>query len=118
VRFLANENVPLAAVKLLREHGHDVAAIAEEAIGVDDRTVLESAARDHRIILTFDRDYGKLLFRHRLPSPLGLIYFRFDPSKPLEPAEHLLLLLAVADLSLEGKFTVVERGRIRQRPIV
>jgi predicted nuclease of predicted toxin-antitoxin system len=118
VRFLANENIPLAAVRLLRERGDDVAAIAEEAAGVDDRTVLEWAARDQRIILTFDRDYGELLFRRRLPPPIGLIYFRFDPSTPLEPAEHVLLLLAVADLSLEEKFTVVERGRIRQRPMV
>jgi Domain of unknown function (DUF5615) len=90
VRFTGNENIPLAAVKLLRERAHDVAAIAEEAAGVDDGTVLERAARDQRIIPTFDRDYGELLFRRGLPPRLGLIYFRLDPSTPLAPTEHVL----------------------------
>jgi len=52
------------------------------------------------VILTFDRDYGELIYRHRLPVPPGVVYFRYDPLSPEEPAEHLLTLLAVVDLLL------------------
>ena len=67
--------------------------------------------------LTFDRDYGDLIFKFMLSIPKGVIYFRFRPSTPEEPAEYILRLLAMSSLSLDGKFTVAERDRVRQRPL-
>jgi predicted nuclease of predicted toxin-antitoxin system len=115
MRFLANENFPLASVVYLREAGHDVAAIVQESPGLRDPEVLERAAVEARIVLTFDRDYGELIYRRRLPVPTGVVYFRYDPLSPEEPAEHLFRLLVIIDLM--NKYTVVERDRIRQRPL-
>jgi predicted nuclease of predicted toxin-antitoxin system len=115
MRFLANENFPLASVFQLRKAAHDVAAIVQESPGAKDRKIMERAAAEGRIILTFDRDYGELIYRLRLPVPLGVVYFRYDPLTPDEPALHLLRLLTVIDLVRQ--FTVVERQRIRQRPL-
>lgn len=117
MRFLANENFPLASVRRLRQFGHDVAAVIEETPGARDHEVLTRATHEDRIVLTFDRDYGELIFRLMLPAPAGVTYFRYDPLRPEEPGEHLLQLLTVRDLSLEGKFTVIERGHMRQRPL-
>lgn len=117
MRFLANENVPLVSVRLLRTSGHDVAAIAEDSPGAKDSEVLARANREQRIVLTFDRDYGELIYRLGLPSPAGIVYFRFDPSTPDEPAEHLLRMLRLSDLSLDSKFTVAGRDQVRQRPL-
>ncbi|MBI3360914.1 MAG: DUF5615 family PIN-like protein [Chloroflexi bacterium] len=117
MRLLANENFPLASVRQLRDAGHDVAAVIEDSPGDKDPEVLARAAREDRIVLTFDRDYGELVYRIGSPAPAGVIFFRFDPLTPEEPAERLLALLAVPDLSLEKKFTVAERGRVRQRPL-
>ncbi len=36
--------------------------------------VLARAVDEQRIILTFDRDYGELIYRFRLPPPKGVIY--------------------------------------------
>ncbi len=71
------------------------------------------------MILTFDRDYGELLYAGTsgMPSLAGVVYFRFDPSPPEEPAVYLLALLEEPDWSAPGKFTVVERDRVRQRPL-
>jgi predicted nuclease of predicted toxin-antitoxin system len=115
MRFLANENFPLASVGQLRAAGQDVVAVIQETPGARDPEVLQRAAAEARVILTFDRDYGELIYRRQLPVPPGVIYFRFDPLSPEEPAEHLLRLLAIADLL--HKYTVVERDRIRQRPL-
>jgi predicted nuclease of predicted toxin-antitoxin system len=113
MRFLANENFPLAGIILLRTVGQDVVAVIQETPGARDSEILQRAAADARVILTFDRDYGELIYRRRLPVPPGVVYFRYDPLTPEEPAEHLLRLLAVVDL--QHKYTVVERDRIRQR---
>ena len=82
-----------------------------------DEQVLLLAEREDRVLLTFDRDHGRLLYRSGASVPEGVIYFRFDPAYPEEPAEHVLTLLGRADVSILGMLTVVERDRVRQRPL-
>ncbi|MCZ2128491.1 MAG: DUF5615 family PIN-like protein [Anaerolineales bacterium] len=117
MRFLANENFPLSSVRLLREAGIAVVAVAEEMAGAKDEAVLSRAVSDNLIVLTFDRDYGDLIFKLKLPVPLGVVYLRFDPNSPREPFERVVELLQIEGLILEGKFTVADRQRIRQRPL-
>lgn len=117
MRFLANENFPPPSVRRLREAGHNVAAIVRDSPGAADTDLLARAAREGRIILRFDRDYGELIYRLGLPAPPGVIYFRLDPLVPEEPAERLLPLLAVPAPALAGNFTILERGRIRRRSL-
>lgn len=117
MQFLANENFPLTSVRRLRESGYDVVYIREDSPGVEDEVVLTRAAREDRIILTFDRDYGELIYRLEMPSPRAIIYFRYQPFTPEEPAEHLLQLLNEKSSSFVGQFTVLEREQLRQRPL-
>ena len=63
MKFLANENVPTVSVAMLRKTGHDVLHVAEECPGERDTDILELARRQKRIVITFDRDYGDLVFR-------------------------------------------------------
>ncbi len=115
--YLADENYPIASVRLLRAAGLDVAAVIEGSPGATDIAILQRAEREQRLILTLDRDYGELLFRHRLGHPRGVIYFRYDPATPEEPGQHLLQLIAIPNLQLTAKFTVIDRERIRQRAL-
>jgi predicted nuclease of predicted toxin-antitoxin system len=80
MRLLANENVPLDAVTALRENGHDVAWIREDARGSNDEQVLTRAQKEERILLTFDKDFGELAFRSKLPASSGVILFRISTS--------------------------------------
>ena len=115
MRFIADENFPLPSVRRLAEAGHDVSAVIRDTPGAPDDDILARAAQQGRIVLTFDRDFGELIFRRNLPSPPGVVYFRFDPLTPEQPADYLLHLLATDELPLEGRFTVVEIGQVRQR---
>ena len=117
MRFLANENFPLPSVRLLRQAGYDVASVTEDSPGIEDTEVLTRAAIEQRVILTFDRDYGELIYRLKLPSPTGVIYLRFRPHTPEEPATLLLNLLEIEGLQFDERFTVLERDQIRQRPL-
>jgi len=113
--FLANENFPLKSMRILRLEGHDVRAVIEDMPGSRDSEVLERAFREKRVLLTFDRDYGELIFRRRMPAPSGVVYFRFDPLTPEEPAEQIIRLIDLPGIILEGRFTMFERKRVRQR---
>ena len=117
MRFLANENIPVNSITCLRAAGYDVKAIIEKRQGASDSDVLKLAYIERRVILTFDRDYGELIFKHKSTPPMGLIYFRFTPLTPEEPAELLLRLLLAKQINFLRKFTVIETEKIRQRPL-
>jgi predicted nuclease of predicted toxin-antitoxin system len=116
MRFVANENIPISSVRQIRAAGHEVLAVTESAPSITDADVLSWATQEAAIVLTFDRDYGELIYRHHAPAPAGIIYFRFQPITPDEPAVQLLDLLVSVE-TLEGMFTVVERSQVRQRPL-
>jgi hypothetical protein len=65
MRLLLDEHVSARKIGgCLRDAGHDVRAIAEEAalVGLDDPDVLALAARDDRILVSFShRDFAPLL---------------------------------------------------------
>lgn len=117
IRLLLNENIPLASAKLLREAGFDVVSILEDSPGISDRKIMERANQEGRIVVTFDRDYGELIYRRHLPAPSGVLYLRFTPLAPEEPAEYVLCLLKDKNISLASRFTVADRAQIRQRPL-
>lgn len=117
MKFLADENFPLPSIHLLAEAGHDIIAVIEDSSGAADIAVLERASREARILLTFDRDYGQLLYQQGAATPAGLVYYRFVPSSPEEPAQYLLSSLEQIELSLHNMLTVAERDRVRQRPL-
>lgn len=77
--FLANENFPLAGISLFREANYDVAAVIEETPGAKVDEILTRANCEKRKIVTFDRDFGELLYKWKMPAPVGVIYFRLHP---------------------------------------
>lgn len=117
MRFLANENFPGVSIRILRLEGHEVIAASEEMAGSIDDDVLAYARISRSILLTFDRDYGELIYRRRLPPPAGILYLRFDPAYPEEPALFLLQLMQESSIGLEGQFTTATREVIRQRAL-
>jgi len=116
-RFLADENYPLPAVIKLRSLNYDISAVIQTKPGSSDIEVLDWAQRENRILLTFDRDFGELIFKKKYSAPAGVILFRFSPSFPLEPAERLLEILNNTQIHIQGNFTVVTRDFIRQRKL-
>jgi predicted nuclease of predicted toxin-antitoxin system len=73
--FLANENFPRPSTVWLREAGIIVRSIQEDFPSISDKQVLQKAINDSLIILTFDRDYGELIFRHQTKNPPAVIFF-------------------------------------------
>ena len=64
MRFLLDMNLPLAMAARLRADGHDAIHVSDTGYGnLSDREIFERAAADHRIVVTFDLDFGKSLGR-------------------------------------------------------
>jgi predicted nuclease of predicted toxin-antitoxin system len=117
MKFLANENFPYPSIKVLRDNGLEVYSIGEESSGISDEVVLKRAVLEDLIILTFDRDYGELLFKYRLDPPPAIVYFRNKGKVPSDAATMLLEILQNQDLVIQDMFTVISEDGIRQRKL-
>lgn len=116
MRFLANENFPGAAVTALAAAGHDVVWVRIAAPGTTDPDVLAWAAREERILLTFDKDFGELAKRSPLPRTCGVVLLRMPMPRPGDVGRRLADLIAARD-DWAGCFSVIEPGRVRMRPL-
>jgi len=114
--FLANENVPAPLVRLLRDQGLVVHAVGELMSSASDRSVLQHAHVNGLWLLTFDRDYGELVFAREAPPPPAIVYLRQGPQPMASFVATVLTLLADAEL-LKGHLVVVDGRRVRRRPL-
>lgn len=114
--LLADENISGVTVRLLRESGFDVLSISESRPSLRDPDVLDLACRQQRWLLTFDRDYGDLVFNRRLTAPPGIVYLRFIPRSPEEAFERIRQ--ALERYGANHAFVVIgRRAGMRVRPL-
>jgi len=115
MRFLANENFPFPSIKMLRQAGYVISSVSELYSGIPDTDVISKAKHEGLIILTFDKDYGEIIYKHGLNNPPAVIFFRFKGENPEAAGNLLLDLLIKGEMEFERKFTVIEKENIRQR---
>jgi hypothetical protein len=81
MRFLADENIPLRTVEVLRKQGHDVLWARTDCPGIKDRALLDRAEADGRLILTLDKDFWQLTLQRPNISVATLRWHRDDRSR-------------------------------------
>lgn len=116
-KFLANENISRASVELLRENGLDVSWVSDSIPSVNDEAVLDAARKENRIVITYDSDYGEMIYGRKLARPLGVIYLRLRSNDEAEPAEILLKYLKTDAGFFENRFSVVTENGIRYKTL-
>jgi len=110
--LLADENFPSPVVEGIAAAGHDVLSVARFAPGLNDRGVLALAREQQRGLLTFDADFGELVFLHGLAPPPAILYFRLWPIVLADVLQAALRALAQVP---EGSLAVVTRDGVRWR---
>jgi predicted nuclease of predicted toxin-antitoxin system len=81
---------------------------------VDD---LKMAADDGRVVVTSDKDFGELVFVHRLAYP-GVILIRIALADESDRVSYLRSVWPAVMSRLPGFFVTVSVGSVRARPIV
>lgn len=62
MKFLIDRCAGHRLAEWLRQQGHDVLELRERGPDPGDRTLLEWAAADERVLVTMDKDFGEFLF--------------------------------------------------------
>ena len=112
MRFLVDECTGPALARWLRECGHDVSSVYEEARGLDDTRVLEKAVAEDRVLITNDKDFGEMIFHAGKPHR-GVVLLRLEDERSANKIAVLKRLLVHHADCLEDNFTVATESTVR-----
>jgi predicted nuclease of predicted toxin-antitoxin system len=79
--------------------------------------VIQIAISELRTIITYESDYGELIFKSGYKPKAGVIFLRNQPSEPLETFKIIQKLISNPNISFEEALTVVNSNSIRQKKL-
>lgn len=111
MRFLTDENIPTLIVDMLQRAGHDVVRDGDVRRAAPDTRVLKTAVDDDRVLITFDADFGRMIFAEGYRAPRGVIYLRSPPPSIAIAGERILAVIDAETPAIDGYFVSIERKR-------
>jgi predicted nuclease of predicted toxin-antitoxin system len=112
MKFLVDECTGPAVAHWLKQQGHDVFSVFDQARGIDDDKVIEIARIEERILITNDRGFGEKVYRERR-SHHGVVFLRLANERSMNKIRVLEQLLEQHSHIITGRFVVVTETRIR-----
>ena len=116
IKFLADESCDFIVVRTMRSAEYDGLSVAESFPSASDQQVLRHAAKEKRILLTEDKDFGEWVFAHG-ENVSSVILIRFPANARRQLGEEIKVLVDIHGLQLMRNFVVLEPGRARIRKI-
>ena len=111
--FLLDENVDLRLLPFFASE-YDVKSLVQDYTwGLPDEDVLALAVQEKRIIITNDKDFGELIFRHHLPH-CGILLFRLK-DESLENVQNRLRHVLTHYKNQLHHFLVITQKSVRIR---
>ena len=112
MRFLVDECTGPVVAQWLREAGHDVFSVYEQARGLKDEAVIQKAYKESRILITNDKDFGFKVDREKYLHK-GIIFMRLQNEMSKNKISILDNLLKNYADRLPNEFVVVTEEKIR-----
>lgn len=107
--FLTDENIHPELIKFLRDKSFRIKDVREEKlIGTSDLSLMNLSFKENRVIITQDRDFGKLVYTKNSDF-IGIIYLRpghIFPEFHIKTFEHLIN----SNIKLETPFILVSEN--------
>ena len=114
LRLLVDTSLGLSLEDCVRNSGHDATFVRDIDPRLPDSAILELAVREHRMVVTMDKDFGELIYRagrgHR-----GVLLLRMEDQSAAVSASIVARILEDYSEMLENNFAVYQGGRLRIR---
>lgn len=112
MRFLVDESAGPGLAASLREQGHEVLSIYNEARGLQDNQVIQWAYEGNWVLITSDKDFGQLVYRERRPHK-GVVLLRLENQRREYRVQAVRRLLERYGNRIPGSFVVVTEQKVR-----
>jgi len=115
---VADENIPMFAIRGLRARGCDVVSIVEEARGCSDEIVLDISIKHKAVLVSFDKEFGSRVYRGIPGTLCGFVLLRIPPKSPEHILRMLEWLIFESGIELKGNYIIADESKIRSFPMV
>jgi predicted nuclease of predicted toxin-antitoxin system len=105
-------SAPALLARWLKQQGHDVFSVYDQARGIGDDMVIEIAQIERRILITNDRGFGDKVFRERRPHH-GVVFVRLAEERAVHNIRVLDQLISQQKDALSDRFVVATESRVR-----
>jgi predicted nuclease of predicted toxin-antitoxin system len=82
MKFLVDECTGPSVAAWLRDNGHEVFSVYEDARGVEDDIILQKAFEENWVLITNDKDFGDKVYRNG-GLHKGVILLRLEDERAL-----------------------------------
>jgi predicted nuclease of predicted toxin-antitoxin system len=112
MRFLVDECTGPRLAEWLSREGYEVFSVYDLARGTEDDYLIQKAFEEDWILITNDKDFGKLIYREGRPHR-GVVFLRLRDEVFANKIAVMKTLLEEYSERLADQFVVVTESRVR-----
>lgn len=110
--IIADENIELSIINSLRENGFQVLSVREESPGISDIDVVRLAETNEGFLITEDKDFGELVFSHRLEK-VSVLFLRLSQPVSKKDLHRIVAVLEEYLNRKENLFITLTGDKVR-----
>jgi predicted nuclease of predicted toxin-antitoxin system len=114
LKFLVDVGVGKKVEDFLYKNGYDILSVRKLNPRMSDSEIINIAAKDNRIVITMDKDFGELIYNSGLIHK-GILLLRTENCSGDKKAKILSEILINYSSELEENFCVFSKDRLRIR---
>ena len=112
MRFLVDECTGPAVARWLRQQGHEVFSVYEQARSMRDEDIIQKASSENWILITNDKGFGEKVYREGHPHK-GVILLRLANERASNKIQIIGQLLESYPDQLADQFVTVTETQVR-----